>query len=313
MELQVVEYINQHDTIWDDFVLNNSANGTIFHTRKFLSYHSKDKFIDRSILIYHNNILVCTIAVCETENSFFSHKGTSGGGPVIHKNYFTSKYICEISQLINTHYNRKLEMLLPEEVFSCQITKPLIFFLSQNKRLEPNMSAYFDLSEKSTIKSKRLITGVRSTEKSDIKFEVSSADNDYHEFYTVLCENLNRYNASPTHSLEEFIALKKALNTSQFLYLAKRGNEILAGLWILKATHFAWHTQYIAKNYTHKEQYVLSTLIHKAKQLAESKQIKILSLGSCDGGADATFSRSLCNFKEKLGAKFCFRYKISNQ
>ena len=88
LELRIVEYKSQHDIIWDDFVLNQSVNGTIFHTRKFLSYHSEGKFNDKSILLYSNETLIGVIAVSQTEKTFFSHKGTSGGGPIIHLEYF---------------------------------------------------------------------------------------------------------------------------------------------------------------------------------------------------------------------------------
>ena len=39
---------------WDRFVLN-SDNGTIFHTRKFLSYHPKTRFKEASIVVTKNN------------------------------------------------------------------------------------------------------------------------------------------------------------------------------------------------------------------------------------------------------------------
>lgn len=38
------------DKDWDNFVLN-SNNGTMFHSRKFLSYHPEGRFKDTSLVI----------------------------------------------------------------------------------------------------------------------------------------------------------------------------------------------------------------------------------------------------------------------
>ena len=35
---------------WDEFVMNESRNGGIFHERKFLSYHEGGRFQDYSFL-----------------------------------------------------------------------------------------------------------------------------------------------------------------------------------------------------------------------------------------------------------------------
>ena len=46
-------YNKNDEAVWDKFV-SDSNNGTIFHLRKFLNYHPKDKFVDHSILIIKN-------------------------------------------------------------------------------------------------------------------------------------------------------------------------------------------------------------------------------------------------------------------
>lgn len=312
MKLKIVEYQSQHDTVWDEFVMTKSVNGTIFHTRKFISYHSEDKFYDKSILIYSEENLICVIAVCKTETAFFSHKGTSGGGPIIHLDYFTEEWIELIVGSINNYYSRMLEMAIPEEVFSTKSLQPLLSTFSKNKTVTSNLCAYFDLNDELPIKNKRLITGLRSTEKQEIEFGIFSDNQSYQDFHNVLCDNLERHQALPIHNFKELQSLKEILEYSQFLYLAKEGNNILAGVWVIKANNFAWHTQYIVKNYAQGQQYVLPLLLLKLKQYAIECNKKTLSLGSCDGGINANFSQSLCDFKVKLGAKLCNKYKIIN-
>ena len=94
------------------------------------------------------------------------------------------------------------------------------------------------------------------------------------------------------------------------MFLAKKEGQVIGGVWVIKTTSFAWHTQYIAKQYAENEQYVIPTLLIKLKEIAKIENQKVLSLGSCDGGYESDFSPSLCDFKMKLGAQICYRYKI---
>ena len=61
----IKKYNDMFEILWDNFVDNESVNGTIYHTRKFLNYHPKDRFEDRSIMIFDNsklNNLICVLA-----------------------------------------------------------------------------------------------------------------------------------------------------------------------------------------------------------------------------------------------------------
>jgi len=42
---------------WDEFI-NNSDNGTIFHKRKFFSYHPAGRFSDNSLVITKSNKII---------------------------------------------------------------------------------------------------------------------------------------------------------------------------------------------------------------------------------------------------------------
>ena len=48
--MELIKYKNNiHKDDWDQYVLN-SNNGTIFHLRKFLSYHEDRTFQDSSLI-----------------------------------------------------------------------------------------------------------------------------------------------------------------------------------------------------------------------------------------------------------------------
>ena len=59
--------------MWDSFV-KNANNGTLFHLRKFLSYHPKGRFVDHSIEFYKKNTLYSVFPAAELNNSIERRK-----------------------------------------------------------------------------------------------------------------------------------------------------------------------------------------------------------------------------------------------
>ena len=50
--MKIVKYKNnEHQELWEQYI-QKSNNGTIFHLRKFLSYHQDRNFNDCSLLFY---------------------------------------------------------------------------------------------------------------------------------------------------------------------------------------------------------------------------------------------------------------------
>ena len=62
LELRIVKYCDKIQSKWDDFVMNQSINGTFLQTRRFLSYH-KDRFVDDSLMIYKGNNTIVVVFV----------------------------------------------------------------------------------------------------------------------------------------------------------------------------------------------------------------------------------------------------------
>src|SRR6056297_1603924 len=89
---------------WDKFV-ENSVNGTIFHTRRFINYHPRDKFEDHSLMFFerHKLIAVFPAAIIDKkgEKVLKSHPGTSYGGLVFSRNLPLEKTFGIIEELEN--------------------------------------------------------------------------------------------------------------------------------------------------------------------------------------------------------------------
>ena len=81
------------DKQWDEFV-GQSDNGTMFHTRKFLSYHPNKRFKDASFVILKKGTLYSVFSAVIMERNgkkiLSSHSGASYGG-FIHKSNLNLK------------------------------------------------------------------------------------------------------------------------------------------------------------------------------------------------------------------------------
>ena len=83
------KYNDQNKSIWDQFVLSGN-NGTIFHLRKFLNYHPKDRFQDHSILVKKKQNLFSVFPAAELiedgKRILVSHPGSTVGSFVVPEN-----------------------------------------------------------------------------------------------------------------------------------------------------------------------------------------------------------------------------------
>ncbi len=74
-----------------------------FYTRKFLSYHSKDRFVDHSLIIYKNNKPLSVFPAVEiiepNKKILVSHPGASMGSFVTPENLSFSDALQLVEQL----------------------------------------------------------------------------------------------------------------------------------------------------------------------------------------------------------------------
>ena len=90
MSITVIKYENSLKNDWDQFV-SLSNNGTIFHQREFLTYHTGREFDDHSLMFYKKNKLVCVFSGAEVIKEkliLHSHPGASYGGFIFKKSSF---------------------------------------------------------------------------------------------------------------------------------------------------------------------------------------------------------------------------------
>lgn len=316
MDLALLEYKPTMATLWDDFVMHQSVNGTVFHTRNFINYHPPDRFTDRSILIkdYKKDKLICVVPVCEKGDGFFSYTGSSYGGPVIHPSFYTVKCLDQLLPLILDHFNYKLGMRLAPSIFGRCLNDPLVYWLGRTHQVIRELSVYQKLDQDDfigMIARSSTRSSVRSLLRQGFMTEAATIKDDYQIFHEMLTQNLTHHDVTPTHSLDELLNLRERLGDQQVLVLGRdKSGEIVSGTWVIKASRQSWHTFYIAKDYEYKHHAAMPCALLKAMTLAKQNGAKYLNFGICTEDRGQNMNISLFDFKESLGGETINRYVI---
>jgi len=83
MSIKIEKFLEDDSASWDEYI-SKADNGTIFHSRKFLSYHPDDRFVDHSLIFKTSNKTTALFPAIELEldkdKTLYSHRGSSFGG-----------------------------------------------------------------------------------------------------------------------------------------------------------------------------------------------------------------------------------------
>lgn len=234
------KYNVENDKYWDDFV-KNSVNGTLFHTRKFLSYHPDNKYVDASVEFYKKNKLFSVFPAVAVEYNgkltLYSHLGASYGGFVYNEGISIKESFDLVSRLVEYAKDEKVKrivMTLPPVIYERRLSNYIDFALIKNdfKYLRRDVSSIVRLEsclEGNVAKFKQANrTAYRRAQKLGVEIRRSE---DYKEFYDILKHNLKiRHNVQPTHTLEELIKLKNMFPESIRFFGANVKDEMVAGV-----------------------------------------------------------------------------------
>lgn len=313
MNLIIIKYEKKYEKLWDDFV-NNELFGTIYHTRNFINYHPIDRFIDESILIYNDDELICILPACKRGETYFSYTGATYGGPVISKKYNRIKYLKEIIKKIFEYYDNKIEFRLANDIYFKESYYTLYFLLSQQLKIYPELSWYIKTDD-DFIENIKNIRNKKTLLKSinDVNMICTNFINeeDYIQFYEILEKNLKiNHESSPTHSLDEFLKIKYILGDKQKLYLVKKNNNILGGVFVIKVTSNCWYTFYISRNIDlDKNGCSICYLMYQISLDAKKENVKYIDYGISTENRGMEINDGLSDYKEAtLGGISNYRY-----
>ncbi len=313
--MEVKKYEKQNREEWEKFVLT-SNNGTIFHTRKFLSYHPPDRFKDNSLLFIDKNNIIAVLTAAEIEKDFkktlISHQGASYGGFVYKDNLSIKDAFHLTESLIEYGRNNFFDDIIITHspfVYQKRYSNYVDFSLIRNGfnylKREVSSVISLDVSEDNVLSlfKQEARTATRKAEKSGVQIRDS---NDFEDYYRILKNNLEmRHNVKPAHSLEDLIKLKKLFPDKIQLIGAYIKEKMIAGVVNFYCNEKVVLVFYISNNMEYQNYRAVNLLFYGIIKDAIRRGMSFLDFGLFTVNMEPNWG--LGKFKENFGARGILR------
>ena len=313
--IKIKKFSKNNYATWDSFVLE-ANNGTLFHLRKFLSYHPRNRFKDHSVEIYKKNTLLSVFPavdiIIDNKRVLASHPGASYGSFTSKKELSIKDAMLMVSKLIDYSRNNGFEgiqLTIPPVFYSQRLSNYIEYSLLFNgfdylkrdvtsilaiENSEDQILNKFKPSHQRALrKSKKLGVTTRITERVD-------------EFYSILKNNLKiRHGVDPTHSLTELKSLIKLFPDSINIFGAFYDQQMIAGVLNIIVKEGVALAFYISHKEDFQELRPLNLLFFDIFNWGLKNNIKVYDFGTfTDNGVP---NMGLGRFKESFGASGVFR------
>ncbi|MCH7826375.1 MAG: GNAT family N-acetyltransferase [Bacteroidetes bacterium] len=303
------------DKHWDDFI-PLSDNGTLFHSRKFLSYHPKKRFKDASLVVLKKgtifSLFPAAIIKRNGQKILSSHPGSSYGNFVYKSDLNLEDAFSIVEGVID--YAKKLkcdfvELTPTPLIYQSKYSNYLDFALIKNgfeyKKREISSVVQLDIPDG------KLLSTFRATARTAIKrsmklgVEIRECD-EFENYYKILKKNLSlRHNVQPTHTLKELMRLKKLFPNDIRLWGAFNGKKLIAGVCNFSANPKVVLAFYISHLEKYQEFRAVNLLFYEIMTKYQKEGFKFLDFGIFTVDMDPNWG--LARFKENFGARGIFR------
>jgi hypothetical protein len=319
--LEVVPFKEENAEAWDAFV-STTTNGTLFHTRAFLSYHPADRFQDDSLLFLKDGKLLAVFPAAirrdDKTNILRSHPGASYGGFVVPSTLSLRDAMRLVQRLIEHAKQRGyagVEMTLPPQIYYIQPSNYLDFALYQNgfvyRKREVSSVIPLDRTPHSLIEmfSDESRRAVRRAEKLGV--QVGESD-DFAEFYKILKRNLSlRHNVKPAHTLEELLTLKKLFPEKIRLFASFVEEKVIAGIVVFNCNERVALAFYVSHDEAYQKYRGVNLVFNEVIRWSAEQHFRFLDFGIFTVNMEPNWG--LCRFKESFGASGIFRDTLIRQ
>ena len=304
---------------WEKFV-RDSNNGTIFHTRKFLSYHSKGKFIDHSLIFYKNKkplSVLPAVEIFESNNKVFvSHPGASMGSfvtPIDLSFEDALQLVSELNKYLKKQNFSSVRVTIPSIIYNKRKTNYIDFSLIRHgyKYVKREVSSILILEDSIENNVKKFKPSHRRAlrKAQRLGLEIKNSE-DFNTFYDILKKNLkNRHNVEPTHTVGELLKLKKLFPNNILLQAAFLDNKMIGGVVNFIANNDVVLAFYISHDEAYQEYRPINLLFYEIVKDAINNNFKVLDFGIFTVNEEPNMG--LAKFKENFGSSGIFRDTFS--
>ncbi len=313
--MDIVEYQSCHRDEWDAFV-RESNNGTMFHLMQFLDYHPPARYPFHHLLFKEKKEIIAVLPGGLWKKAVYeSPVGASYGSFVARdiqveaalkvvdtfEQYCRDKRIREVYLtpapfIYQRKFSQNFDFVLMYRGFNYQR-----HYISHAIKLDRGNDplASFQKTARRNIR--------KTTRNPEVTVEISD---DYGAFYPILLENKKKFEASPTHSYEDLIRLKKLLPDNLVLFLFKLDGKPVAGSLMFVCNPKVALCFYNMLLYEYQHYKPVYRLMYEAVKWATEKGFEWFDIGvSQDTEAEnpMTPSLNLIYFKEKFNSRGLLR------
>ena len=311
---EILPYSPELDKRLDHFVECESVNGTFLQTRRFLNYHPADRFTDASFALEKSGTIVAYFPGVAKEQTFISHAGTTFGGPIIAKSFYSGSRLLEIlkeaDQYLTSRF-KNIRFKITPAIFAEESPDLLEYMLEHmGYTRHTELSSYCTLQsgvdplENCDKECRRIF---KKSEIEGIRFGNLEKTEDFETFYHFLEISKSKHNVHPVHTLQELYDLKDNRIPDHIRFRGIwDGNTLVAAmmLFLFEGTKTI-HGQYIAPNPDYEKFQPTTALYVRVMREAAQEGYKQISWGISTEDGGNYLNESLLRFKESLGAKAC--------
>ena len=311
---EILPYSPELDKRLDHFVECESVNGTFLQTRRFLNYHPTGRFTDASFALEKSGTIVAYFPGVAKEQTFVSHAGTTFGGPIIAKSFYSGSRLLEIlkeaDQYLTSRF-KNIRFKITPAIFAEESPDLLEYMLEHmGYTRHTELSSYCTLQsgvdplENCDKECRRIF---KKSEIEGIRFGNLEKTEDFETFYHFLEISKSKHNVHPVHTLQELYDLKDNRIPEHIRFRGIwDGNTLVAAmmLFLFEGTKTI-HAQYIAPNPDYEKFQPTTALYVRVMREAAQEGYKQISWGISTEDGGNYLNESLLRFKESLGAKAC--------
>lgn len=313
--MEVIRFEKKYSAKWDDFV-QSSNNGTIFHTRRFLSYHHRDKFKDNSLIFSEDNKIVALLNAADVihdgNRTLWSHPGASYGGFVFRESLGVKQAFELVESLIDYTVEENYEKIIITNVpiiYQSRYNDYFDFALYRNGfgYLKRELTSVITLCSDEASVMKLFKPEARTAVRKAIKHGISvRKSTDFESYYEILKRNLAmRHNVQPAHTLDELIRLKELFPNKIQLFGAYLKTRMIAGVINFYCNNNAVLVFYISHDQAYQQYRAVNLLFYTIIKDAVARGLKFLDFGLFTVNMEPNWG--LGKFKENFGARGILR------
>lgn len=227
----IIRYTPGRKDEWNTFVAG-SKNGTFLFNRDYMDYHS-DRFEDFSLMFYLQGRLYGLMPANKKGDIFQSHMGLTYGGLIMDAKTTaaaTVQLFHELNDYLRAEgFRHVLYKCIPWIYHQMAAEEDLYAMVRTCDVRLQDRDLGTAIIQRNTIRWERVRRrALKRDQEAGVTVERST---DYAGFWQVLNDNLKlKYDSKPVHTLSEISLLASRFPENIVLYLARLGDEILAGM-----------------------------------------------------------------------------------